>query len=168
LNSTGYQWSDNSPLDYENWSGPGLYAQHLKEEEQEAGLREADDLRCVALYQATGAWHLLKCDSLRNWICKIRRGLFRFRFSRLFLSCDNHAACRSRFLCKIHIGLSPLICAACFPVPYRLHGLRTGRRHMDESQFVTVLLCLFAAFSCAVVLKYVSHNWFRITADHTV
>jgi len=70
----GFQWSDGSPVDFENWSGPGRSASGSHDEESADQMATDED--CVAMYQATGAWHRLTCDSLKNWICRIRRGIY--------------------------------------------------------------------------------------------
>ena len=71
---TGFRWSDGSPVDFDNWSGPGRSGSRSGDEESDVQMPTDQD--CVGMYQSIGAWHRLECDALKNWICKIRRGTF--------------------------------------------------------------------------------------------
>jgi len=57
--SAGYVWSDGTPVDYEAWSNNPPDPQ----------------ASCVDFEASTGKWNKIACDSRRNWICKIPRGV---------------------------------------------------------------------------------------------
>jgi len=71
-NSAGFVWSDDTPMDFEFFSGPGL-KQASGEVLEPAN--QADGLDCVDFYASTASWNKIACDSKRNWICKIARGI---------------------------------------------------------------------------------------------
>jgi len=82
--STGYAWSDDTPVDFEFWSGPGrlqdddvdeLDWPELYEASNQESRYKDDGLDCVDLYAATASWNKIACDSKRNWICKIPLGV---------------------------------------------------------------------------------------------
>jgi len=79
-------WSDGTPVDFEYWTGPGLlewkgthgrsagFLKPQRKSDHHPSL-EADGKDCVDMYQATGTWNAIECTSLRNWICKIQKGI---------------------------------------------------------------------------------------------
>ncbi|XP_033126387.1 macrophage mannose receptor 1-like, partial [Anneissia japonica] len=58
----GFEWSDNTPVDYTNW-GDG--------EPNDSGSEE-----CVEMfYDGQRGWNDIDCSTPRNWVCKIDKGV---------------------------------------------------------------------------------------------
>ncbi|XP_063953416.1 macrophage mannose receptor 1-like isoform X1 [Lytechinus pictus] len=60
---TGFEWSDRTPVDYTNWwEGEPNNAGNLGED-------------CVEMFGNHRNWNDKECSSLRNWICKLAKGV---------------------------------------------------------------------------------------------
>ena len=60
---SGFEWSDRTPVDYTNW---------WENEPNNVGNLGED---CVEMFGNHRGWNDESCGGLRNWICKIAKGM---------------------------------------------------------------------------------------------
>ena len=57
----GFSWTDGTTVEYVNWAN----------DQPTDG--ELDN--CVEISPQVGKWSTIQCNSKKNWICKIRKGI---------------------------------------------------------------------------------------------